>query len=48
MATTPTETSQVTDRDPVAPWWHTVFFLVFLLVLAAQMRCSSAGAHPGT
>jgi len=35
MATTPTETSQVTDRDPVAPWWHTVFFLVFLLVLAA-------------
>jgi uncharacterized protein len=35
MATTPTETPQVTDRDPVAPWWHTVLFLVFLLVLAA-------------
>jgi hypothetical protein len=34
MATTPLETPQIIDRDPVAPWWHTVLFLVFLLVLA--------------
>jgi membrane protease YdiL (CAAX protease family) len=35
MATTPTETPQVTDRDAVAPGWHTVLFLVFLLAFAA-------------
>jgi membrane protease YdiL (CAAX protease family) len=47
MATTPTETSQVTDRDPVAPWWHTVFFLVFLLVLAAADAVQLGRGTPG-